>query len=56
MKRSRRNEKGQTMVEYLLVIVLVALASFGIWQALVGSLETTGGNIGTTLESAGSGE
>ena len=59
MKRTRRNEKGQTMVEYLLVIVLVALACFAMWQTLANQMETTGGNIAATMATeagAGGGE
>ena len=34
-------EEGQTQVEYILILALIAVVLIGTWQALAGGLDTT---------------
>jgi len=44
-----RDEQGATMVEYGLLVALIALVALGAIQALGGNLSTLFGNVGNSL-------
>lgn len=46
---SLKNEKGQGLVEYALIVVLIALAAIVAMQFLGGSVNNTFSNAGQTL-------
>lgn len=51
IRRFIRDEEGQDMVEYALLIVFIALAVIAGMQALALGINTEFGNISTTLTS-----
>ncbi|MEZ4521002.1 MAG: Flp family type IVb pilin [Thermomicrobiales bacterium] len=46
---ARRDEEGQGLVEYALIIALVAVASIGALQLLTGDIGTAFSNISSAL-------
>jgi pilus assembly protein Flp/PilA len=49
-----RNEEGQDLLEYALLVALIALVAFGAVQLAGGSVNTIFGNIATKLASVAS--
>jgi pilus assembly protein Flp/PilA len=49
-----RNEEGQDLLEYALLVALIALVAFGAVQLAGGSVNTIFGNIATKLGSVAS--
>jgi pilus assembly protein Flp/PilA len=52
MKRLWREEEGQDLIEYALLVALVALAATAGMSALANAINTTFGKLGTDLNSA----
>jgi pilus assembly protein Flp/PilA len=52
MKRLWKEEEGQDLIEYALLIALIALAAVVGMGSLAKSINTTFGNLGTDLTSA----
>jgi pilus assembly protein Flp/PilA len=53
MQRLIMSEEGQDLVEYALVLALIALAAVATMQTLAGAITIALTNIGTALTSAG---
>ena len=51
MKKMFRNEKGQGMVEYILIIIVVALIAFVGFNALGTGLNNTANEVGNEIDS-----
>lgn len=45
------NEEGQDLIEYALVVALIAFSATAGMKALAGAINTAFGNVGTTLGS-----
>ena len=50
--RRNKKEKGQSLVEYGLILALVSVVAIVILQALGGEIQETMNNVGTALETA----
>lgn len=49
MQTLLKNEEGQDLIEYALIIALIAFAAVSTMQTLASDINTVYGNIGTTL-------
>ena len=49
MRDALKNEEGQDLIEYALVIALIALGATTGMKSLAGSINTAFGNLGTSL-------
>lgn len=45
--------KGQTMVEYILIVSLIAIASIAVWKAFSGKMQEKIEEAGDAIEDAG---
>jgi len=52
LKRAFRNEKGQGMVEYILLVLLIAIVAFGAFQLLGQEVESKTNSAKDTLNTA----
>ena len=53
MQRLIKREEGQDLIEYALVVALIAFAAVATMQALANDINTVYKNIGTALTAAG---
>jgi len=53
ISRVWKNEKGQSMTEYILLVALIAIALIGTWKIFGGKIAKLIGNAGSELEKAG---
>jgi Flp pilus assembly pilin Flp len=44
-----RDERGITTVEYVVILVLIAIGSIGVWKAFGGSISGKAGEAGTRI-------
>jgi len=54
LKRAFRNEKGQGMVEYILLVLLIAIVAFGAFKLLGEEVENRANEATTKLNSVSS--
>jgi len=52
VRQFARNEEGQDLLEYALLVALIALVAIGAVQAAGGSVQTIFGNIAAALNGA----